>query len=1120
MLKVFSQRPLPKTPPPVPDRALKPPRVPPRVPPRPPPRDWKKTSDWNPYLGQEVNIRTLSGENLGGRNALTTQEVDTTITEQSSTIRQDQEATTTIGEAFSDREPPHDSAITGASDSIAGGSGGTLPSAVDDFTAAGQLEPSPVASLNEDKDEMSPPAAGDPTTAPRSPSPAGPDMNKERNDERMPSAVGHSSPVLSVLGSATSDHIRESDSDMASSAINDLRSELESAFENRSPSKQANNIPRVFYGPNKITESSLYPSTYNEPDPATPAPFVEISAVQESDTDFALERDGFKTLSSNIELKSEVSNPPEQATTLATGSAPTTKSEEAVRSSTSQPDLNGSVSRSGSTRSVSGETEVNVNSDIQTVSQHLPPLDRSLETMLQGSETLSDEAIRLETPSSTSSNELATRAGLGVAVLSDQVKKETTDVPGMTPLSSLGLKTMEDANMKDRPLQLNVWASTTIESSSPSPPQRPPPLPPRSSEFSSPASQPPLTPMSSTIETDLYTIPSARDSSCGSFSDLPEVNTAESIQYCMDNSAATSSGIAPPSSLREQGQFQLRNLRSQLAAAKARGDAKSQEDAIQRSIDVIWRTQLSPPLEPVTSTITKKTSSSPKLKNRTSMLRIPLLTSSTKSEALGQAAADGDEATLTKLLRENVHVNCTSLDSKTPMMRAALNGRVPCMSILTVFGADECAVDKLGATALHHAILSNQTPAVKWILEAYRPSEAIRHRSSIMSRMDTANWGRSHRVLREMSDTKGLKPLHIAVEHAAVEIVETLLAAGANMEAEDKQGRTPLMHAILASRWDSFDNLLRSGARIDHKDVMGMSALHWAARSGQVAMIAALLEKGAGRLDYDSAGYEPIHQAAAGGHILAVEALLIEGSELDRPTKSGENRNGESMLHIASLHNHLNLARYLLKNGVQVNHWSDRAQTGSYHPRAKLLGSSLTPLHYACCLGHFEMAVLLIDHNAMVNAATEDGYTPLMMAVEAENTDLVALLHNRGAKVNASLPGTLLTALHMAARRGDLDTVKELIRAGADFKARAGKHSYKCTALETCDECADKRKRDEVVQYLSIIHRNDTLKRGLPSLQPSPYYQHLPSVQHARNSTFSQQPAPPPPYSKEPPVWR
>ena len=1104
----------------MPDRALKPPRVPPR----PPARDWKKTANWNPYLGQEVDIGTLSSEGSGGSKGLPAQQIDTETPEQSSTTRQDQKATSTIGGSESDREHPRDGAIRGASDSIVGGSDRTMPSAVNDLTSVGGLGPSPVAVLIEDGDDTSPPAAGNPTIAPHSPSLAEPDMIKERHDENIPSAVGHSRPTLDVLRLATSDHTKGNDSDMASSAVDDLRSKLESAFENRNPSKQVNNIPRVFYGPNKITESSMYQATYTERDAATPAPSVKIPAVQEQDLDSVLEREGFKTLSSNIKITSEVPKLPEQAATFATDSAPTSKIEEAVQSSTSNPALNGSVSRTGSTRSASGETDVNASSDFQTASQHLPPPDPSLEMMLQGSETLSDEAIRHEKPLSTSSNGLATRAGLEVAGSSDQFEKGTTDISGVTPLSGLGLKTLEDTNIIDRPLQLDTSVSlTTTESGNPSPPQRPPPLPPKSSELSSPASQFPLTPMSSIIETDLYTASSGQDSSCGSSSDLPEVNTAESIQYYMDDSAATSLGIAPPSSLREQGQFQLRNLRSQLAAAKARGDPRSQEDAIQKSIDVIRRTQLSPPAEPVTTTMTKQTTPSPKLKNKASMIRFPLLTSSTKSEALGQAAADGDEPTLTKLLRENVYVNCTSLGSKTPMMRAAMNGRVQCMAILKVFGADELAADKSGATALHHAILSNQIPAVKWLLETYRPSEAIRHRSSIMSRMDAGNWGRSHRILREISDTTGLKPLHIAVEHAAVEMVKTLLAAGADMEAKDKQGRTPLIHAIFASRHDSFDTLLRSGARIDHADAMEMSALHWAARLGKVAMIATLLERGASRLDHDNAGHEPIHQAASGGHILAVEALLTEGSELDRPTKTGENKSGESLLHIASLHNHLDLARYLLKNGVQVNHWSDRAPTWNYDPRAKLLGSSLTPLHYACCLGHFEMAVLLIDHKALVNAATEDGYTPLMMAAEAENTDLVALLHNRGAKINASLPGTLSTALHIAARRGDIDTVRELIRAGADFKGRAGKDGYKRTPLETCGDCLDKRKRYQVLEYLSIIHHNDSVKRGLPPPQPFTYFGQLQQqatlVQQARNSTYSQEPAPPPPYSKAPPAW-
>ncbi len=1032
-------------------------------------------------------------------------------------------------ESFSDREYIHDGPITGALDPVKDGSGGTMPSAVDHLIAAGGLVASPVAILPEDGDDILPPAASNPTTAPHSHSPVERDMTKERDDENIPSAVGHSRPSLDVVHPAISDQTKGNDGEMTPSAVNDPGYQIENALESRSPSKQVNNIPRVFYGPNKITESSMYQARYTERDVPTPASSLGIPAVPEQDSDPRSEREDCRTLSSKITIAAEVPNSPQQATTFVTDSAPISKTEDAARLSTSASNLNKSLIRIGSTSSASGETDVSRSSSFKTASQRLPTPDRALETTLQKSETLSDEAIKHEKHLSASSNILATGARLEAAGSSDQLTKNTTDVSGVTPLSGLGLKTLEDPKIQHSPLQLNTSDSTTIESGSSSPPQRPPPLPPTSSELSSPASQLPLTPMSAIIGTDMYTVPSSRESditgssSCASSSIFPEVNTVDSIQYSTGNSAATSLGIAPPLTLREQGQIELRNLQIQLAAAKARGDPKSQEDAIQKSIEVIWRTHLSPPAEPATTKMTKQKASSPTLRNKASMIWLPLLTSSTKSEALGKAAADGDEPTLRRMLNEHVHVNCTSLGSKTPMMRAAMNGRVQCMSILKTFGADEFAVDKSGATALHHAILSNQIPAVEWLLETYPPSEMIRHRSSIMSRMDAANWGRSHRTLREVPDMTGLMPLHIAVEHDMGGMVETLLAAGANMEAKNNQGRTPLIHAIIASRHDSFDTLLRSGARIDHTDAMGMSPLHWAARLGQVAMVKTLVEKGAGRLDHDNTGHEPIHQAASGGHILAVEALLTEGSDLERPTKSGENKSGESLLHVASLHNHLDLARYLLGNGVQVNHWSDRAPTWTHDPRAKLLGSSLTPLHYACCLGHFEMAVLLLDHNALINAATEDGYTPLMMAVEAENTDLVALLHSRGAKINASLPGTLLTALHMAARRGDIETVRELCRAGADFEARAGKDSWKRTPLETCSECHDDKKRYEVRQYLSILHHNNLVKRGL--LSPQPYtnfgqlQQQPPLVQQARNSTYSQEPAPPPPYSKAPPAW-
>ena len=1009
-----------------------------------------------------------------------------------------------------------------------------MHSAVDGLAAAGGLGPSPVAPLTHDI--VSPSGASDPTTAPRSSSPAKPDITKERDDEKISSSVGHPAPILGGLRQAITDHTKGNDSDMTSSALDNPKHRMESAVENKSPSKQVNNIPRVFYGPNKITESSMYQDTYIELDAATPTSFDRIPTVQGQDSDSVSEVEDFKTLSTKIDTVAEVPKAPQQAKPFATDSAPTNETEEVARLSTSNSGLSDSVNRIGSPRSASGAIDLDASTNLEKAWQPLHIPNGPVEGMLQTPEASSDEVVRRENLPSTNSDVLATRAALEIPKPSDQLNKRTTDGSDVTPSIGLGLTTFEDSNIRERPLQLDTSVLTTIESSSPPPPRRRPPLPPPPpvpstvSQLSSPASQVPLTPMSSTTGTELYTFSeSSQDScvtgssSCPSSSDLPEVNTAENIQHYTDNCAATSSGIDPPLTLREQGQIQLRNLQTQLAAAKARGDPKSQEDAIQKSIDVIWRTQLSPRDEPATTQMTKQKAPSPKPKKKASMIRFPLLTSSTKSEALGQAAADGDESTLTRLLSDNVHVNCTSFGSKTPMMRAAMNGRVQCMSILKASGADGFAVDKSGATALHHAILSNKIPAVKWLLETYPPSEVVRHRSSIRSRMDTANWGRSQRNLREMPDTKGLRPMHIAVEHDKGGMVKTLLAAGADMEARNKQGQTPLIHAILSSRRDSFDTLLRSGARIDQTDASGMSALHCAAGLGQVATITTLLEKGAGRLVHDKAGHEPIHIAASRGHILAVEALITEGSDLDRPTKSGDNGNGESLLHIASLYNHLDLARYLLKNGVQVNYWADRPSLWRYHPRSKLLGSSLTPLHYACCLGHFEMAALLLDHNALVNAATVDGYTPLMMAVEAENTDLVNLLHSRGAKVNASLPGTLSTALHMAARRGDIETVRELCRAGADFRARAGKDSYgKRTPLEICCECDDNRKRSEVRDYLTIVLHNDSFKRGVPLTQSAYYgqpHQQPTLVQQARNSTYYQEPAPPPPYSKAPPAW-
>lgn len=532
------------------------------------------------------------------------------------------------------------------------------------------------------------------------------------------------------------------------------------------------------------------------------------------------------------------------------------------------------------------------------------------------------------------------------------------------------------------------------------------------------------------------------------------------------NTTATSVSTHTPVLDPKQSLYDLRRLQNELATAKARGDSRAVQDALQRSIEAVRGRRM--------AQLPAEDSSVPKQSPSLRLLRFPSLPSSTRGVALGHSAASGDSMFVYKILKEKVNVDSRSDSFKTPLMRAAMNGHIECMKILKQFGADELAVDVKGRTALHIAVASSQIAAVKWLLKNYPPPKAdmLRHRPSILLRAtDVVKGVRSQRNLREASDAEGSRPLHIAAELDKGGMVETLVAAGVDVESKDNWGRTPFHRAILSKCRDSFDTLIRSGAYVAAVDAKSASSLHLAAEAGQVGMIETLLANGAKRWDLDTDGNLPIHCAVWGGNMAAIEAIVTERTDLESRTKSGQ-----TLLHLACLTKNLGVATYLLTKLVDVNPWatpiSGVLQALSH---TKIKGSSMTPLHYACCTRDFEMAVLLLDREALVNAPTPEGATALMMAVETEDTNMVNLLLQRGAKVNAKIPGSLITALHLAARRGDLETVQQLCRKGADFNARTANSSYGSygtRALEESYKCPDRKKGQEVAAYIRTVVTN------------------------------------------------
>ncbi|VDP06234.1 unnamed protein product, partial [Soboliphyme baturini] len=134
---------------------------------------------------------------------------------------------------------------------------------------------------------------------------------------------------------------------------------------------------------------------------------------------------------------------------------------------------------------------------------------------------------------------------------------------------------------------------------------------------------------------------------------------------------------------------------------------------------------------------------------------------------------------------------------------------------------------------------------------------------------------------------------------------------------------------------------------------------------------------------------------------------------------SRRNNCGETLLHIAARRGNTKRCSELLDEGADVNAitWVDwqsatnRARRNVpaierglsvvflsiLHPTEAFLPPGWTPLHEACNQGRYEVAKLLIEHQADVFAKGLEDDTPLHDAVRSGNTELIQLLLCRGA---------------------------------------------------------------------------------------------------------------------------
>ena len=207
--------------------------------------------------------------------------------------------------------------------------------------------------------------------------------------------------------------------------------------------------------------------------------------------------------------------------------------------------------------------------------------------------------------------------------------------------------------------------------------------------------------------------------------------------------------------------------------------------------------------------------------------------------------------------------------------------------------------------------------------------------------------------------------LHLACEVGNPELVQLLLASGADLEYKDENNKAPILYAIAEGHLDLVKLLVNEphNAKLDNRALNRDTALHIACASPEctLELVKFLIESGVYKYDEKNNQKQlGIHHAAAAGHL----EVVIYLSGLDKTTIDAQDEDDKTPLHCAVLGKHIDIVKQLIQDGAEVD---VQSKTG------------YNPLHYAAELGDIDIAHFLKQQKLRTTEQNKEGNTPFML---------------------------------------------------------------------------------------------------------------------------------------------
>lgn len=349
-------------------------------------------------------------------------------------------------------------------------------------------------------------------------------------------------------------------------------------------------------------------------------------------------------------------------------------------------------------------------------------------------------------------------------------------------------------------------------------------------------------------------------------------------------------------------------------------------------------------------------------------------------------------------------------------------GHLPILKQLHIAGALFDEEDPSGSTHMHAACQAGQVESVKYGLARGAELSVKRGRD-------------------------GMYPIHVAIFPGHAEVTEHLLTKGkAKWSVKTGQGLQPLHLAAMQGHSALIEVLIANRAQHNAQSKDGLKPLHLASEHNRAPAIEVLLKLRAALLGTDKKGEAALHRAVTAGHENIVELLIQRRTSIELQTKGGQRP-----AHYATFTGQLSMLKFLHAHGAEMSPNTTEGQysldglaaSSGHSAMIDFLRSaskptiSGAPVHAALQAGHLPMLKKVLEKHIQVGPPEMHQMEMVMSASSFGHKKILEyLIKEYGSKLMAIPQADFRNSLHIAAKAGHANAIKQLVQARVevDFK--------------------------------------------------------------------------------------